>query len=154
MTTNYQRTAKWLSACGREPGNLKHFSVAVGVHIEEVIELLVSIETDFSDEEMHEIAGAMEALTMAANALKSGTRHAQVSKPLEFLDALADCEVTGNGLAFLAGMDKDGADQAVLDSNDSKFKEDGTPVILAGGKIGKSHLYIAPDLTPFLKAAQ
>jgi hypothetical protein len=152
--SNYQRTAAWLAACGKEPGNRLHFSTQVGCHIEEVVELLTSIETTFTDEEVPEIAGALGILTLVADALKSGTRHAQVSKPLEFLDALADCEVTGNGLAFLAGMDKDGADQAVLDSNDSKFNEYGTPVILAGGKIGKSHLYIAPDLTPFLKAAQ
>lgn len=150
--SNYQRTAKWLAACGKEPGNQQHFSTQVGCHIEEVVELLTSIETTFTDEEVPEIAGALGILTMVAEALKSGTRQAQVSKPLEFLDALADCEVTGNGLAFLAGMDKDGADQAVLDSNDSKLV-DGRAVFYPGGKIAKGPLYIAPDLTPFLKAA-
>ena len=143
--TNYQRAAKWLAACGMEPGNRLHFSTQVESHIEELIELLTSIETTFTDEEVPEIAGALGILTLVADALKSGTRHAQVSKPLEFLDALCDCEVTGNGLAFLAGMD-----QEVIDSNDSKLV-DGKAIFHPGGKIAKGPLYIAPDLTPFLK---
>lgn len=65
------------------------------------------------------------------------------------LDALCDREVTGNGLAFLLGFDKDAADQEVLRSNDSKLNEDGTPVILPGGKIGKSRRYRAPNLEAF-----
>jgi hypothetical protein len=65
------------------------------------------------------------------------------------LDALCDIDVTLNGVAFLAGFDKNGADDAVLDSNDSKF-EDGKAVILPGGKIGKGKNYVEPDLTPFV----
>ena len=149
--TNFQRTAQWLAACGKEPGNTKHFSVQVGCHIEEVVELLTSIETDFTDEELPLIGTALGTLTHAAQALKAGDRHARVSKPLEFLDGLCDCEVTGNGLAFLAGMNKDGADQAVLASNDSKLFE-GRAMFHPGGKIAKPAAWVAPNLTPFLKA--
>jgi hypothetical protein len=58
-------------------------------------------------------------------------------------------EVTGNGVAYLAGFDKDGADQAVLASNEAKLV-DGKPVILEGGKIGKPAGWTPPDLTPFV----
>lgn len=60
-------------------------------------------------------------------------------------------EVTGNGVAHLAGMDKECADMAVLDSNDAKLV-DGEPVILEGGKIGKPGGWLPPDLTPFVPA--
>jgi hypothetical protein len=69
---------------------------------------------------------------------------------VDALDALCDIEVTGNGVAFFAGFDKDAADQAVIDSNDSKL-EDGKAVIMPGGKIGKgAQDYKAPDLKGFV----
>lgn len=71
------------------------------------------------------------------------------SGEVEALDALCDREVTGNGVAFLAGMDKDGADKAVLDSNDAKLV-DGKPVILPDGKIGKPPGWTPPNLAPFV----
>jgi hypothetical protein len=138
-----------LAACGKEPGNPQHFSVQVGCHIEEVVELLTSIETNFTDEELPLIGAALGTLTHAAQALKSGDRQARVSKPLDFLDALSDCEVTGNGLAWLAGMDKDGADQAVLASNESKLVS-GKAIFHPGGKIAKGQNYLPPDLSKFI----
>ena len=65
------------------------------------------------------------------------------------LDALCDTEVTGNGIAYLAGFDKNGADQEVLASNESKLV-DGKPVIQPGGKIGKGPNYRAPELEKFV----
>jgi hypothetical protein len=62
---------------------------------------------------------------------------------------LCDVEVTLNGVAYLAGFDKDGADQEVLASNESKL-ENGKAVILEGGKIGKGKSYKAPDLRGFV----
>ena len=54
-----------------------------------------------------------------------------------------------NGIAFLAGFDKDGADQAVLASNDAKLV-DGKPVLLEGGKIGKPEGWKPPDLSAYV----
>lgn len=71
------------------------------------------------------------------------------SDRIEALDALCDSEVTGNGVAYLAGFDKQGADMAVLASNDAKLI-DGKPVILPGGKIGKPDGWKAPDLSGFV----
>ncbi|MGL4831112.1 MAG: hypothetical protein ACRCWS_00815, partial [Propionibacteriaceae bacterium] len=71
------------------------------------------------------------------------------SDRIEALDALCDSEVTGNGVAYLAGFDKRSADMAVLSSNDAKLV-DGKPVILPGGKIGKPDGWKAPDLSGFV----
>jgi hypothetical protein len=62
---------------------------------------------------------------------------------------VGDIEVTGNGVAYLAGFDKCEADQAVLASNEAKLI-DGKPVILPGGKIGKPEGWKAPDLARFV----
>jgi len=64
---------------------------------------------------------------------------------VEALDALCDTEVTGNGVAYMAGFKKVAADELVLASNDAKLV-DGKPVILEGGKIGKPEGWKAPDL--------
>ena len=83
--------------------------------------------------------------------LKSGKSQVKITEEdcVGALDALCDIEVTINGVAHLAGFDKDSADQAVLASNDSKL-ENGIPVLLPGGKIGKGRDYKAPDLSTFV----
>jgi hypothetical protein len=68
---------------------------------------------------------------------------------VDALDALCDTEVTGNGIAYLADFDKNGADKEVLASNESKLV-DGKPVLMPGGKIGKGPNYKAPDLSGFV----
>lgn len=87
-----------------------------------------------------------------ASALKQGKIIAHIPQHLRVsaLDAACDREVTANGCAYLLGFDKDSADKAVLDSNDSKLNADGTAVILPGGKIGKSERYKAPELKGFV----
>ena len=90
-------------------------------------------------------------LESLATELKRGQLVAHVPTHLraDALDALCDREVTGNGVAYMLGMDKPGADAAVLASNDAKLV-DGKPVILPGGKIGKPAGWQAPNLKPFV----
>lgn len=149
--TNYQRTAAWLNACKREPGNPAQISVQLGVDLEETAELIecLRVSSDDWDEVRRRIIRDIESL---GNAMKTGKiiAHIPVHLRVDALDAICDREVTGNGVAYLANMDKESADIAVLDSNDSKLNEDGTAVILDGGKIGKSNRYQAPDLKPFV----
>ena len=149
MTTNFQRTKAWLEACGKEP-TPENLSVQIGVHLEEFCELLSCLRSD------SEGYGKLVERTKADLewfAVKLKKREQFVYIPIHLrtdaLDALCDSEVTGNGVAFLAGFDKDGADQEVLGSNDSKL-EDGKAVILEGGKIGKGSLYKAPNLRGFV----
>jgi hypothetical protein len=147
--TNYQRTANWLKACGKEP-TIENLSVQLGVHLEEFCELLACLRSD------SEGYGKLLERTKADLewfAVKLKKREQFVYIPIHLrvdaLDALCDSEVTGNGVAYLAQFDKDAADQEVLASNESKL-EDGKPVILEGGKIGKGKDYKAPDLRGFV----
>jgi hypothetical protein len=90
-------------------------------------------------------------LQRVASGLKNGMVMASIKQEdrTNALDALCDCEVTGNGIAYLAAFDKSAADLAVLDSNDAKLVN-GRPVILPGGKIGKPDGWKAPDLSRFV----
>ena len=92
-----------------------------------------------------------EALEQMATKAKRREIHIGIpeSRREDALGALCDAEVTGNGVAYLAGFDKPGADRAVLASNDAKLVG-GKPVLLEGGKIGKPADWRAPDLRPFV----
>ena len=147
--TNYQRTADWLAACGKEPST-ENVSLQTGCHIEEFCEFLKTLRTD-SEGYAKLLERTRVDLEWFASKLKR--REQEIYIPIHLrtdaLDALCDTEVTGNGLAYLAGFDKPGADLAVMDSNDAKLV-DGKPVILDGGKIGKPDGWQAPNLRPFI----
>lgn len=149
QATNFQRTAAWLKACGKIPGPAA-LSVQIGCHLEEFIEFLMCVDFD-SVEDAEDLERSVADLLRVANGLKKGLVMASINQSdrIEALDALCDSEVTGNGVAYLAGFDKQGADMAVLASNDAKLV-DGKPVIMPGGKIGKPNGWKAPDLSGFV----
>lgn len=149
MITNYARTAWWLAACGKHP-SMENASVQIGCHIEEFCEFLRCLRTD-SDGYAKLIERTCDDLEWFATKLKRAEQlvHIPLHLRAQALDALCDTEVTGNGVAYLLEMDKRSADLAVLDSNDDKL-EDGKPVILPGGKIGKRQGWKAPDLSNFV----
>lgn len=147
--THYHRTANWLKACGKEP-NPEDLVVQIGCHIEELCEFLEVLRTDKE--------GYGKLLERTRNDLewfasKLKRREVTVYIPTHLrtdaLDALCDAEVTGNGVAYMAGLNKPEADLVVLASNDAKLV-DGKPVILEGGKIGKPEGWSPPDLRPFV----
>lgn len=147
--TNFDRTAAWLAACGKTPG-VENASVQIGCHLEEFVELLRCLRLD-SDGGQLVVDRTVVDLEWLAGKLKRRAYIAHIPNHLraEALDALCDGEVTGNGFAYLAGMNKPQADQAVLASNDAKLV-DGRPVLLEGGKIGKPEGWKAPDLSSFV----
>lgn len=149
QASNFERTAAWLKACGKVPGPAA-LSVQIGCHIEEFLEFLLCVDFDSADD-AESLEHSVADLLGVANGLKKGMVMASInpSDRIEALDALCDSEVTGNGVAYLAGFDKQGADMAVLASNDAKLV-DGKPVILPGGKIGKPDGWKAPDLSGFV----
>ena len=149
QTSNFERTAAWLKACGKVPGPAA-LSVQIGCHIEEFLEFLLCVDFD-SAEDAESLERSVADLLRVANGLKKGLIMASInpSDRVEALDALCDSEVTANGVAYLAKMNKPGADHAVLDSNDAKLV-DGKPMILEGGKIGKPVGWVAPDLRGFV----
>ena len=69
--SNYQRTAAWLKACGKEPGNEDQFSVQLGVDLEEFIEGLACIELDLPADAMNEASAAIALLADVAVLLKA-----------------------------------------------------------------------------------
>jgi predicted HAD superfamily Cof-like phosphohydrolase len=147
--TNYERTKAWLIACGKEPSP-ENVSLQIGCQLEEICEFLGTLRTD-SDGYAKLLERTRTDLDWFAGKLKRREQFVFIPTHLrvDALDALCDIEVTGNGVAFFAGFDKDAADQAVIDSNDSKL-EDGKAVIMPGGKIGKGKDYKAPDLKGFV----
>lgn len=152
--SNFRRTANWLKTCGKKPSPAT-LSVALGVHLEEISELFDAI--DIKRGTAFEACSAQLILltlylSSVADALKSGAAIATINDPEAALDALCDAEVTGNGVAYLAGWRKEGADDAVLASNESKLDANGKAVILPGGKIGKSDLYVKANIAPFVAA--
>ncbi len=147
--TNYQRTADWLKACGKEP-NPDDLGVQIGCHIEEICEFLEVLRPH---KEGYGKLLERTRVDLEWFAMKLKQREVTVYIPSHLraaaLDALCDAEVTGNGVAYMANLNKPGADQAVLASNDAKLV-DGKPVILEGGKIGKPDGWKPPDLRPFV----
>lgn len=153
MTTNFKRAADWLAACGKRPGldakGVADLSTQIGCHLEEVVELLQTIRTD-KEGYAKLLARCIDDLNWFATKLKRGESVAYIPAHLRVatLDALCDCEVTGNGVAYLAAFDKEAADRAVLDSNDAKLV-DGKPILAPGGKILKPENWAPPDLREF-----
>lgn len=147
--SNFERTAAWLKACGKEP-SAENMSLQVGCMIEEFCELLSCLRTD-SEGYAKLLDRTRLDLEWFASKLKRRDQAIYIPHHLrtDALDALCDIEVTANGVAYLAEMDKPGADRAVLDSNDAKLVN-GKPVILEGGKIGKPDGWKAPDLRGFV----
>lgn len=147
--TNFQRNSLWLATAGKAqtPENV---SVQYGCHLEEIVEMLHETTfvstTGVTSSAMQEVAAVLGAL---AENLKLGRAQVVIHDKVTFLDSLCDQGVTGDGIAYLMGFDKDGADKAVIDANFDKFV-DGVPVIKPGGKIGKREGWAAPDLTPFV----
>jgi len=149
MTTNYERTANWLNACGKKP-NQVNLSVQIGCHLEEFCEFLDTLRSD--SEGCHLLLQrTLLDLQWYAGKLKRQEQFVYIPQHTkeEALDALCDTEVTGNGVAYLAGFNKPAADEAVLASNEAKLV-DGKPVILEGGKIGKPEGWKAPNLRGFI----
>ena len=120
--------------------------IAVGVHYEEVSEMM---------EAMHDEADAFGTEELA-NDYKSceisQLHHIETmgeTDRIALLDALADQIVTATGVAHMFGMDILGALAEVNRSNYSKF-EDGQPVFNKQGKITKGKHYSKPNLKRFI----
>lgn len=134
--TNFSRTAAWLHACGKGQ-TTDNTSVQIGCGIEEFCEFMRTLRTD-SEGYAKLLERTCNDLDWFATKLKQREQFVYIPTHLrvDALDALCDIEVTANGVAYLADMNKEDADLRVLDANDAKLV-DGKPVILEGGKIGK-----------------
>ncbi len=130
---------QWFETAVPNP-DAKTLAVQVGVHLEEVAEMLQA----FGEGSTYHV------LDYLADAYKTGWRWIGSDvDDVELLDSLCDQIVTAIGVAHMKGYDIEGALQEVALSNDSKFV-DGRPLFNEHGKIQKGPNYSKPNLKPFI----
>ena len=144
-----QNTKEWFEKAVPNP-NDRNFQVQLGVHIEEVLEMLQEIQLETTAGFIY-MRRAKEALSELSQYLKNEHTHTAFKVgSLSLLDAICDQIVTGVGVAHMLGMDPVGALKEVNRSNYSKFDDNGNPIFNNQGKIAKSPNYTPPDLTTYL----
>jgi hypothetical protein len=122
------------------------FSVQLGCHLEEIVEMLDTLVLDMPTGEMlGEHTLARSALNDMSQHLKKHVAIAGVFDREAFLDSLADQVVTAIGVGHCAGMKTSHAIERVNTSNWTKTV-DGEFMRDAHGKIAKPASYVPPDL--------
>ena len=134
---------EWFKAAKPNPSTAD-VCVQIGCHYEEVSEMSAVLD-DVDDElvdtailykiKHSEYIGVLEELSADAR--------------VKLLDALCDQVVTAVGVAYMMGMDIEGALAEVNRSNWSKF-EGGVPVFNEHGKIAKGVEYTPPELSDYI----
>lgn len=137
-------TELWFKRAKPEPTK-QNFNTQLGVHLEEIGEMLDSLVFQSIDFNTGTLPGKSmylrEQLHVLAENLKSGIVQAHVDNRIEFLDSLADQIVTATGSGYMAGMNVPVALDRVNSSNFSKFDDNGMPIFDANGKIMKGPNY-------------
>ena len=140
-----QSIIRWFEIAKPEP-TLKDVAMQVGVHFEEVAEMMEATNNDSTEtyelEEFYKQGFGNDNLINFDH--------------LALLDALCDQIVTAVGVGTLLGYDMEQALAEVNQSNWLKFATDErgnfVPYLQPNGKIGKNPAtYQAPNLTPYLK---
>ena len=138
---------EWFKAAKPNPSTADA-CVQIGCHYEEVSEMSAVLYDDVE-------------YALAATALKYQRNHSwyigaveeleelSADARVELLDALCDQVVTAVGVAYMLGMDIEGALAEVNRSNWSKFKG-GVPVFNEQGKIAKGAEYTPPELYDYI----
>ena len=136
---------EWFKAAKPEP-TVKDAWVQIGCHYEEVAEMADALW----DEEV------LESAENTANNYKDTEdcfiyflEDLSESQRIKLLDAICDQIVTAVGVAYMMGMDIEGALAEVNRSNWSKF-EGGVPVFNEQGKIAKGVEYTPPELSDYI----
>jgi len=135
-------TKQWFEVCKPNP-TPEQACVQVGVHLEEVAEMLKALGWVSSSEFIDSLANSYKR--KSDQAMKS----LQIVDRSELLDSLLDQGVTGQGVAHTLGMDYEGGMKEVERSNASKIV-DGKPIFDKNGKIDKPEGYSPPNLKPFI----
>ena len=140
MNNTLQSMSTWHQRARPAP-SAENLGVQLGCHLEEVGEMLESLEqTDM-------VLKAWAAIDDLAALLKSGKYIPVINDREEFLDSLADQIVTSVGVGHCANMNIVEACVRVDASNWTKYGPDGKPTFTAQGKIAKPDTYVEPDLS-------
>lgn len=133
----------------QEP-SLKVKTTQVGVHFEEVREMLVELTPTSNETTVlhHNLNVALKAFS---DHLKKnpGAVEVKLENRQDYLDALCDQVVTATGVAHDEQFRFNLALTEVAESNWSKY-EDGKAIFNEDGKIMKGNRYFKANLTPFV----
>jgi hypothetical protein len=130
----------WFEAALPSPTE-KNMAVQLGVHFEEVAEMLTSLGFGYEALVLDSLAESLKGPTPPS--LDNVDRK-------EMLDSLCDQIVTATGVAHMFRMRIVSALTEVNESNWSKFDENGQPIFNENGKIMKGENYFKPNLAPFV----
>ena len=136
---------EWFKAAKPNPSTAD-VSVQIGCHYEEVAEMASALW----DDAIQEIAeNAANIYKDAEDYISLVLEYLTKDQRIQVLDALCDQIVTAVGVAYMMGMDIEGALAEVNRSNWSKF-EGGVPVFNEQGKIAKGAEYTPPELSDYI----
>jgi predicted HAD superfamily Cof-like phosphohydrolase len=150
--TDLQYTFEWFCEAYRDrPSTNNNLHTQLGVHFEEIAELMRTINSNGSNVLTISLLGAMyKAAHNLAEHLKKNSDVIWIVNREEYLDALCDQIVTAVGCGYHAKMAIVGAFAEVNRSNFSKFDDNGKAVLDENLKVAKSSNYRRADLTPFV----
>lgn len=149
MNDIIQQTTRWFELAHGDAKGSKR-TVQLGVHFEEVAEMLAAIESKDGTASCL-IEDAQMAMNSLAEYLKahSKTVHVYPKNDNLLLDSLCDQAVTLTGVAYDYGYKFPQALREVNRSNFSKFV-DGLPVFNESGKVMKGAGYTPPNLDAYI----
>ena len=141
----------WFKKAVPEP-NHKNIHTQIGVHFEEVAEMLLALSGDDDQTEVL-LHNAYLANHLLAEHLKNNVGALNLdmtTEPkVELLDALCDQIVTATGVGYMLGMNLPMALEEVNASNYSKFVN-GEPIFNENLKIMKGPNYFIANVKPFI----
>lgn len=136
---------EWFKAAKPEP-TVKDAYVQIGCHYEEVAEMADAL---WDDEVLESAENTANNYKDTEDCLIYFLEDLSESQRIQLLDAICDQIVTAVGVAYMMGMDIEGALAEVNRSNWSKF-EGGVPVFNEQGKIAKGVQYTPPELSDYI----
>ena len=136
---------EWFKAAKPNPSTADA-CVQIGCHYEEVSEMGAAL---CDDDVVCELADTALLYKMNHNWYTGAIEELSADARVELLDSLCDQIVTAVGVAYMMGMDIEGALAEVNRSNWSKF-EGGVPVFNSQGKIAKGAEYTPPELSDYI----
>lgn len=137
-----KRAVEWHKQAVPSPTD-KNKCIALGVHFEEIAEMLESLGLPLQESHMHALANAFKSCdVIAMNVAMSANK-------IKLADSIFDQNVTLCGISNAFKINHIGGLGEVNDSNYSKF-EDGKPVFNEQGKISKGKYYKPPQLDKFI----
>ena len=135
---------EWFKAAKPNPSTVDA-CVQIGCHYEEVSEMSAVLY----DNVRYELADTAILYKIKHIAYLGAVEELSADARVKLLDALCDQVVTAVGVAYMMGMDIEGALAEVNRSNWSKF-EGGVPVFNEQGKIAKGVEYTPPELSDYI----